>query len=385
MSEDITLILTLSLSIVISPYIAKILSLPTAATEIILGAILGTIGVIKDNDLFILIAQVGFLYLMFLAGMEVDLKEIRAHKNQPILKRAIFFVVIVGILAIAIGYIFDYNIIIIISFPLISVGLLATLSKIYGKKERWLKSAFIVGILGEIVSIIALTILDAANHSGFGIALFVKIITLVIFGLIIYLVYKFFEFLFWWFPEIKKILMPTIDIQNQNIRFSIAIFFIFIAIVKLLKLELALGAFLAGVAISAFFHQAELEDKLSSLGFGLLVPLFFIYVGSTFDLKSLLIPGVITGALKIVAIMIFIRFLGAYPLKLYIGSKDAFLVALALSMPLTLIIAVAKIGFDGGIIGIYEYYQLILASLLEVVIVMGIIKIINSLKFFQKK
>ena len=76
MHDNITLILTLSLLIWGTPFVAKFLRLPTTPVEIILGSVVAYLGFISHNEYFILIAEVGFLYLMFLAGMEVELKQI---------------------------------------------------------------------------------------------------------------------------------------------------------------------------------------------------------------------------------------------------------------------------------------------------------------------
>jgi Kef-type K+ transport system membrane component KefB len=158
-----------------------------------------------------------------------------------------------------------------------------------------------------------------------------------------------------------------------------ALFFILIAVMLLLHLELALGAFIAGVAISAFFHhEKELESKLSSLGFGFLVPLFFMHVGASFDLGSLQTPAILTGALTITAVMFGIRILAAFYLRTLIDKRSALMVALALSMPLTLQVAVATIGYTTKNIDIITYYQLILASLFEVIIAMLAIKALQA-------
>jgi Kef-type K+ transport system membrane component KefB len=133
------------------------------------------------------------------------------------------------------------------------------------------------------------------------------------------------------------------------------------------------------MAISAFFHhQKALEEKMSSLGFGFLVPIFFIHVGSSFDLKSLLAEGVVYGALVITTLMILSRILAAYVLRSIHKPIDALLVAFSLSMPLTLLIAVATIGDEAELITHLEYYQLVLASIFEVIISMGAIKILHK-------
>jgi len=374
---SITLILTLSLLIWFSPFIAKIIRVPTPPIEIVLGSIFAYVGFIEHHDYFDRVAEVGFLYLMFLAGMEVDLKQI-LNSSRSIIHKSLLFLLVMVILAGVSGWIFDLSSIVIISMPLISIGLLASLAKIYGKDQKWLKLAFIVGVLGEVVSIAALTILDAASTIGFGLELVTKMGYLLLFMLVIYILYRFLHLLFWWYPEFKTALMPKFDTSDQDIRLAISLFFIMIAVMLALGLEVALGAFIAGVAISAFFHhEKKLEEKMSSIGFGFLVPIFFIHVGASFDINSLALQGIASGALLITFLMISMRILAAYVLKTIHGSKDALLVALSLSMPLTLLIAVATIGYETHLIDLLSYYQLILASLFEILISMVAIKLLQ--------
>ncbi len=379
-SSNITLVLTLSLLIWGSPFAAKLIRIPIPPIEIILGSLFGYMGFVTHNQYFDIIAEVGFLYLMFLAGMEVDLKQIR-NASKEIIQKSILFIISMAFFSITLGMIFRLNAITVISMPLISIGLLASLSKTYGKEQSWLKLAFIAGILGEIISITALTVLDAASSTGFSIDLVIKIGYLLLFVLAVYIIYRLLHLLFWWYPEIKSILVPKEDTSDQDIRLAMALFFILIAVMFSLELELALGAFIAGVAISAFFHhEKRLEEKMSSLGFGFLIPIFFIHVGASFDLNSIVVEGVITGALLITTLMLLSRLLAAVVLKSISGSRDALLVGLSLSMPLTLLIAVATIGFETEWIDILSYYQLILASIFEIIISMTIIKILNSKK-----
>lgn len=352
--------------------------MPNPPVEIILGSLFAYFGLIGHNEYFHLIAEVGFLYLMFLAGMEVNLKQITSSPKEVIQKSTLFLILLVFFSAVS-GWLFDLPVIVIITMPLISIGLLASLSKVYGKEQSWIKLAFIAGVLGEIASIAALTIFDAAIATGFGLALLGKLGYLILFILAVYILYRFLHLLFWWFPELKRTLMPKLDTSDQDIRLAMSLFFILIAVMLSLELELALGAFIAGVAISAFFHhEKELEEKMSSLGFGFLVPLFFIHVGASFDLAALPLEGVVSGALLITFLMIMSRILAAVVLKGISGSRDALLIALSLSMPLTLLVAVATIGYETKLLALLNYYQLILASIFEILISMITIKILQS-------
>ncbi len=376
--NSISIILSLSLLIWLSPYLSKILKIPTTPIEILLGSFMAYFGLLTDHEYFTILAKVGFLYLMFLAGMEVNLKELLSSPRH-IINRALLFLLIMAITSISLSVFAGLSAIVIVSMPLISIGILATLSKEYGKNEEWIKLAFIIGILGEIISIASLTIIDAYIMVGFGIGLIWKIASLFGFIGFIYIVYKVLQVIFWWYPEFKTLLIPKINSNDQDIRLSIALFFILIAIMLKLHLEVALGAFIAGVAISTFFHHASyLEEKMSSLGFGFLIPIFFIQVGSSFNIQSLFLEGIVTGALLITAIMIISRIVGGVVLISITGIRTAILSSLSLSMPLTLIIAVATIGYEVKLIDILTYYQLILATLFEIIISMIAIKMIKQ-------
>ena len=377
MTSDIYLIITLALALWLSPFFARVIRTPIPAAEILLGSILATVGIINKNHYFDLIAEVGFLYLMFLAGLEVNLDKI-LKASFSLLKRGFLFVILLGGLSATIGYILDLNIIFIISLPLISIGLLASLAKIYGKESRWLEIAFTVGVMGEVASIIALTVLDAASEVGFGIELAEKLSILFAFILLIIILYKSLDLLFWWSPELKDRLMPHNDTADQDIRLSMALFFLFIVVMIALHLELALGTFIAGVAISAFFHHKhELEEKIGAFGFGFLVPLFFIHVGTTFDLTAIKLPGVVSGALLIVTLSLAVKIAATFVLKKYLSTLEILLTALSLSMPLTLLVAVATIGYETKYITLIDYYALILAAITEILIGMTAIKLLN--------
>ncbi len=380
MDSNIVYILTLSLVLVFSPYLSNYFKLPTAPIEIILGSLLSLAGIIAVSEgektiFFDLMAEVGFLYLMFLAGLEVNLRSILKIERAYIL-RSLGFLGILIVSTILIGhFILHLNPIVVASLPLISLGLLASLSKEYGKESDWIKIALLVGVIGEVLSITSLTILEVAVVLGFSMALFYKLLLLVCFLGIVVGIYYLLHLIFWWYPELKTVMMPTSDLKDQDIRLTMGLFFIMIVIMKVLHLELAFGAFIAGLFISTFFyHKKELEHKMSSFGFGFLVPIFFIHVGASFDYAYFF--TVFGTAIKIIVVMIIIRLLASLMLIKIIGLKDAILVALSLAMPLTLLVATATVGFYHHILDEHNYYAIILASLLEVIFVMIGIKFI---------
>ncbi len=379
MSEEITIIISISLIIFSSPLIAKLIKLPTITVEIMLGAIAAYFMLITNHAILDLAANLGFLYLMFLAGLEVDLKKL-VNISPSILKKSILYNVILFSLSTVITLYLDLGNIFIVVLPLISIGLLAALKKEYGDVE-WIRLAIVVGLIGEIVSIFALTTVSAALEFGINFEFYKTMVLFVAFLISMLFIYKFFHNLIWWFPEIKAYLMPEKDHQEQDIRLSMSIFFLMIAVMMVLHLKVAFGAFIAGTFITTFFekHNEQLPKKLEHFGFGWLVPIFFISVGASFELEAIFQEGLLIKALLIVAAMVGIRFVASMLFIKDIGFDKFYMIGLSHSMPITLLIAVTTLAYDNHSIDQEYYYAFILAAILEVLIVMIAIRILAYL------
>ena len=379
MTDNITLIVTLSLIIMFSPFFAKFLKLPTTPIEMILGSVLGYMGLLHNEHLFDLVAEFGFLYLMFIAGTEINLKNVL---NTPIviIKKVFIYLLLLYAMSILFSLQLSLGKIFMVLLPLISVGLVAALSKEYGKTP-WLSMSMTVGGIGEVVSIVILTITSATLESGFGLGLFQTIMALLAFLLFMFLIFRAMQLLFWWFPKVSTALMPHEDNKEQDIRLSMGIFFLLIGAMLYLHLELAFGAFLAGIFIPTFFeHKHELPEKLASYGFGFLIPIFFIHIGSSFHLDALLMDGLIQKALMITVAMVLMRLIASLVFIKELGLIDSVLMGLSHSMPLTLLIAMATLAFSANSIDKLHYYAFILAALFQVISVMIVIKLINIYK-----
>jgi len=379
MSTNITLIITISLIIIFSPFFAKYLKLPTTPIEIILGSIFGYFGFLHDEHLFEIVAEFGFLYLMFIAGTEINLKNVLST-SSTLIKKVLLYLLILYTFAMIFSIYFNLGNIFIVLLPLISVGLVASLAKEYGK-TNWLEVSMTAGGIGEVISIAILTITSAALTYGFGLKLFQTIMALITFLLFMFIIFRVTQLLFWWFPKISTALMPHNDNKEQDIRLSMGIFFLLVGAMLFLRLELAFGAFLAGIFIPTFFeHKHELPEKLASFGFGLLIPIFFIHIGSSFHLEALAIQGLITKAMMIAFVMILMRVFASLVFIKELKFIDSILMGLSHSMPLTLLIAMATLAYHSRSIDELHYYALILAALFQVISVMIIIKLINNYK-----
>jgi len=377
MDHNILIIIAVSGILFISPLISQIIKVPTTPIEIILGSVISHYIFINSSHLFDLVAELGFLYLMFLAGLEVDLKKLL--KISPnILKKSLLYITLLYVLSTVSSLYLGLSNIFIVILPLISIGLLAVLKKEYGN-QPWIELAITAGLIGEIVSIVVLTTVSAGLEFGIGFEFYKSLSLLALVFILMIISYKLFHNAIWWYPQIKTLLMPKEDTDNQDIRLSMAIFFLMIAIMVYLHLEVAFGAFIAGTFIATFFeHKKELPHKLEQFGFGFLVPLFFISIGASFNLESILENNLVLTAVQITLAMLLIRFLSALVFIKELKLKSTFLFSLSHSMPLTLLIAVATLAFDSNSIDRFYYYAFILASILEVLMGMIAIRIINQ-------
>jgi Kef-type K+ transport system membrane component KefB len=379
MSDSVLLITTISLIIIVSPFIAKLFRLPITPIEITLGSIFGYIGFIHDEHLFDVVAEFGFLYLMFIAGTEINLKNV-LKTPVALMKKILLYIFLLYAFSLLLAFYMDLSNIFIVLLPLISVGLVASLSKEYGKTP-WINLSMTAGGIGEVVSIALLTITSAALVSGFGVGLIKSITALLIFLVFMFILFRLMQLIFWWFPEVSTVLMPYKDNKEQDIRLSMGIFFLLVGAMIYLELELAFGAFLAGIFIPSFFeHKKDLPEKLESFGFGFLIPVFFIHIGYTFNLEALAMDGLIQKAVVIAIAMIAMRVIASGVFTSEVSKVDAILMGLSHSMPLTLLIAMATLAYHANSIDTLHYYAFILAALFQVISVMIMIKLLNNYK-----
>ena len=374
MSAEI-LIISLSVILLISPFLSNVLKLPISMVEITLGAVFSAAGFIYHNEMFNLLAEVGFLYLMLLAGMEVNLKEL-LKMEKAIFKKALLFLVLLNIIGGAFVFIFSLSKIFLVIMPLISIGLMISIQHEIGKKE-WLNLAIKIGVLGELVSILILTIVSGYFEFGLSKKLLFNIGILLLF--LLFMVFLFFinRSLFWWFPKLKHYLMPGVDKYHQDVRIAFSFFFIMIAMMMKIHLDVVLGAFVVGVFIATFFeHNKDLEHKLSPFGFGFLITIFFIHVGSSLNLK-LISFEMIKDAFMVITVMILIRILAATVFYFDLGVKKTLLFALSLSMPLTLLIATATLAHQNKTISDYWFNVLVFTAVLEVIVGMIGVKVLE--------
>ncbi len=374
--QSVALLSGIVILILVAPVFARTLKVSVAVVEIILGALVVWLGFIDgNNEQFKDIAKIGFFYLMFLAGVEVNIRKFITFKDKYIKNIILYFSSLYGI-SFLLYFIFDLNPVYIVVIPIVSLGMIMVLINEHGKEHKWLELSLIIGVIGELISISALVIFDAIAVHGFGEEFYKNISILIVVLIVTVYVFKALSILFWWFPALKKSIMPDNDSMSQDIRVSMALFFILIAIMQYLHIDMVLGAFIAGVFIANFFeHKVELPHTLHRVGFGFLVPLFFIYVGTTLDINVLLTINILFEASLIVMAMVLARIVSSFVAYYrYLGARGTILFSLGDSMPLTFLIAIATIAISNNAISLDEYYAFVLAAIIEAIVIMIVIK-----------
>lgn len=372
----------IALLIVIAPYISRITRIPVSVVEIIVGAIACYYGIFESSETLKTIAHVSFLFLMLLAGMEVDLRGF-SKLGKVFYKQALLYFVTLYALAAFIVAVFHLKWIYLAIFPVMSLGMIMTLIRDYGKHREWLSVALKIGIVGELVSIAALVMVQNGYGNAESVYSWTFYKPFILLGLFIFcfiILFRIGKILFWWKPTLKLWFMPTNNENNQDIRFSFMLFFVLIGITILMSIEDVLGAFLAGVIVAAFFsYKHDMVHKLNDIGFGFFVPLFFIYVGSTLRLDiifrdlHIILNGIYTAFAMLVVRLIAANVAFGSHFK---NTKNTTLFALSDCMPLTFLVAVAAIGLNVGAISNEQYYSLIIAATFEGIFFTIFIKII---------
>lgn len=278
--EKILLIITICTIIMTAPVFAKILKIPVVVIEIGLGLLCGYLGLIYDDEILQLIAKFGFIYLMFLAGLEINFKLVNVIKATLATNVVMYFVLLYSLSGL-ICWLFDLGLTYFVALPIFSLGMLMMLIKEYGKEQPWLNLALSIGVVGEVVSILAITLFSGWTEFGLSGRFVTSIFTIFAVVVVTILLLRFSYMIFWWFPELKQYLIPDSekDKHDQDIRFSLSLLLIMVSIMLLLKIDVVLGAFTAGLFFKMFFYQREeLLHKIESFGFGFFCTyIFYIY------------------------------------------------------------------------------------------------------------
>lgn len=345
--------------------------IPVIVGELIVGIVIGRSGfnIVQPQEWLLFLSTLGITYLMFLSGVEIDFRVLRRMSASPKgralfkLTSLYFFLVLavsalVGFWFVRLGWV-DNPWIVALILTTVSVGIvLPTL------KERGListefgQAVLLTAVVMDFATLILLTVLVtlASGEDPSKLAL-----TLFLFagGFLTYIGGTKLRDR----PFMRDLAHATSQI---GVRGAFMLIFIFAYLAQTLGIELILGAFLAGAIVSVISEtdQTSLHLKLDAIGFGFLVPIFFIMVGAEFDVAALLAsPESIVLALSIIVVAFFVKMVPAAIFARRYTLRGAMGIGALVTPGLSLTVAAAEIGFRLGMLSSATHSAMILLAI----------------------
>ncbi|MCA1039552.1 monovalent cation:proton antiporter family protein [Bacillus infantis] len=364
----------------------KLSFIPVVVAEIIVGLIIGKSGFdLVHEDMWLeTLSTLGFIFLMFLSGLEIDFSAFKKSKKKAVLPNGkpepnTFFVasiVFIGIFAVSLllSYLFvlagfiDNAFLMTLIISTISLGVVVpTLKEAHLMKTGIGQIILLIAVIADLATMILLAVFVSLNDGGEGNTW----LLLVLFGagVILFFVGKKFQKR----NFIEAMSTGTVQIGTRAV---FTLILLLVGLSETVGAENILGAFLAGVLVSLLAPNQEMIHKLDSFGYGFLIPIFFVMVGVDLNVWSLfsdqkmlmLIPLLLIALLasKLVPVLI---------LKKWYDAKTVISSGFLLTSTLSLVIAAATIG---------ERMEIITAEMSGTLILVAIITCVLTPIVFKK-
>lgn len=267
------------------PLFSKGIRLPVIVIELILGIILGVsvFNIIPhENSTIEFFSSFGLVYLMFLGGLEINLKSV-----QKYFPKTIFIALSSVILPFLAGYFLGEMaqvepLLLGTIFCTTSLGLVLPFSKEINYKHSFLQILLTSVVIVDVISIFLLAFTMALLDGSLTIKFAYSFLTILILFLLPLLGKT----------KIMQRVVAWLEDKSHfelEVRISFALIFLLTAVTEELGFHSIIGAFIAGLLISEITANSTpiLKRKLEGFGYGFFIPLFFIFVGSKVDIPSL--------------------------------------------------------------------------------------------------
>ena len=358
-----TFALLLAIILLVPPIFEK-LKLPGLVGLLIAGVIFGTSGLgllDSKSETMILLADIGKIYLMFVAGLEIDLEQFRRTRNRSIgFGFATFAIPLLGGILVGRAFGFGWNTAVLIGSLLASHTLLAypIVKRLGVVNDEAVTVTIGATIFTDIGALLVLAICLGVNKGDFTAIDLVQLLG----SLAVYTVVVLFSL-----DRLGKAFFRRSK-NDQGNQFLFVLLALFVASVsaQAIGIEKIVGAFLAGLAVNDVIGEGPVKEKVEFVGSVLFIPIFFVDMGLLLDLeafqdifRSVGIP------LSILGVLFLTKFLAAFVAKLaYRYSWQQTITMWSLSLPqVAATLAAALIGFQAQIINERVFNSVILLML----------------------
>jgi Kef-type K+ transport system membrane component KefB len=373
-SYHVPVVVWVSAAAALAPWLAdrlRFLRLPVVALELLLGIALGPhgLGLATVSEALPYLSRMGTATLFLLAGMEIDLKRLQGTPLRRGLASWLLSLAIGTMLAhglFAAGWISSW-IVVAMALATTSLGVLSPILRDTGLTDTPLGQCVTAcGFTGEMGPIIVASVVFAASggqlrQTGLTLAFIVLAVVLCWASM--------------WVrpPRLIALLARTMNASGQwPIRVCLLLLGVLVALAESLGLDLALGAFAAGLAIGLATRESRselLHQKLDAIGFGFLVPAFFIASGMKLDLRALFAHPSSTGLVVLLAMALVVtRGIPALFFRSLFPSRQVAALGLYSATSLSLIVVFTNVASESGQLPPEEAVALVAAGLVSVMI-----------------
>ena len=393
------LLIVISLAFIVPLLLTRFrrLRLPIVVGEILAGIVVGRSGfgwVTHEDPLLTLLAEFGFVFLMFLAGMEIDFANInvewpgaaraggaqtgpsstagRRRSFGPLSISLLSFVTtlalstVVGFVLLRMGLVRSpWMMALIMSTT--SLGVVMPVLKEQGLiGGRFGQTILIASLVADFATMLLITVVVATISHG----LTLDILLISVLFVVFFLLYRLGIVSLNRFDTVRHTLEELSHTTARiKIRGAFTVMLLFVVLAEMLGAEIILGAFIAGAMLSLLSTREDMEamHQLEAVGFGFFIPIFFIMVGVDFNLGVLLSS---TDALLLLPFLVLAAFLvkigPALLFRLQFTWRETLSAGFLLSSRLSLIIAASAIGLSLGIISESVNTMIILVAIVTV-------------------
>ena len=351
------------------------LRLPAVVLEIVLGIVIGpaVLGWVEIDTTISVIAVVGLVFLLFLAGLEIEFEHLRGR----VLRLTAGAWLASFAIAVAIGYalkaggLVQTPLLVAVILSATSLGVIIPVLKDAGEIATPLGRYVIAGgTIADFGAIILLSLLFTGEGGGTTSTLLL-IGALLAMAFAVYLVVTQAERSRRVTEDLRRLQDTTAQIR---VRGAIVVLIAFAALAENLGLEVILGAFAAGAVLTLvdrdrYMTHPLFRTKLDAIGYGFFIPVFFVASGVRFDLDALLssMDALVKVPVFLLALLA-IRGLPALAYRADIGARRTAVAALFQATSLPFVVAATAIGLELGLIGGGEAAALVAAGLLSLLL-----------------
>lgn len=317
--------------ILLAPIVLSRLRIPHIIGLILAGAVIGPHGVnlmLRDSSIQ-LFGTVGLLYIMFLAGLEIDMADFKKNKYKSILFGLFTFCIPMTMGTLVSYYLLEYSILssILLASMFASHTLIAypIVSKFGVIKNRAVNVAVGGTMITDTLTLLVLAIVVGIVKEGVGKEFWITLgISLAVFAFIVLVL----------IPIVARWFFRQQQDSVSEYIFVLGVVFFSAFLAELAGVEPIIGAFLAGLALNRLIpHTSALMNRIEFVGNALFIPFFLIGVGMLIDFKiftagteALIIAGVMT------TLAVISKFIATYLSKMsFRFTKDEFYMMFGLS------------------------------------------------------